>query len=239
MFPLPSLSLSFFLFFFPCPFFLSFSSPPPPPFFSLPLLWFIRPSSLVLSFVTVFDCIAFLYMLFPLTEWAVSSFMHYPSMFLGILSARCSSIWLVKMSFPVRYCYCLIYKVLFFPFLFLCLFFFFLGMDSIVSCIKTKSVADLILPRECSLSLKLSLSFSLIVIYILWLLIFFSTSNISARFLHLLLYFEMASLAISMIWFTFLSRHPLLLTRQKGLPFHLIPSASHSWLKYIVWCFSI
>ena len=58
--------------------------------------------------------------------------------------------WLVKMSFPVCYCYCHIYKV-----------WCFWGMDSIVSHIKTKSVADLILPRECSLGLKLALSLSL------------------------------------------------------------------------------
>ena len=86
------------------------------PFFSFffPFLWFIRPSSLVLSFVTVFNCIAFLSMLFSLTEWTVFLFMHYPSMFLGILSGRCSSVWLVNISFPVRHCYCLTYKVLLF-----------------------------------------------------------------------------------------------------------------------------
>ena len=78
------------------------------PFFSV----VHQPSSLVLSFVTVFNCITFLYMLFSLTEWTVSLFMHHPSMFLGILSTRCSSVWLVKMSFPVRYCCCFIYEVL-------------------------------------------------------------------------------------------------------------------------------
>ena len=68
-------------------------------FFFFPFLWFIRPSSLVLSFMSVFNCNAFLYMLFSLTEWTVSLFMHYPSMFLGILSARCSSVWLLKKIF--------------------------------------------------------------------------------------------------------------------------------------------
>ena len=70
---------------------LSLSLPPPPPPPPRPP-WFIRPSSLVHSFMSVFNCIAFLYMLFSLTEWTVSLFMHYPSIFLGILSARCSSV---------------------------------------------------------------------------------------------------------------------------------------------------
>ena len=65
--------------------------------------------------------------------------MHCPSMFLGILSARYVPVLLVKMSFPVRYCCCLIYEVLF------------LLRDGQL-CIRTKSVADLILPRGCSLS---------------------------------------------------------------------------------------
>ena len=77
------ISLSLFFFFVFC--FFSF-------LFFFPFLWFIRPSSLVLSFMSVFNCNAFLYMLFSLTEWTVSLFMHYPSMFLGILSARCSSV---------------------------------------------------------------------------------------------------------------------------------------------------
>ena len=81
------------------------------------LLWFIKPSSLALSFVTVFNCITFLCMLFSLTELNVS-LLPYPSMFLGIFSARCSPrcspVWLVKMSFPVSYCYYFIYKVLLF-----------------------------------------------------------------------------------------------------------------------------
>ena len=107
MFPLLSLiffSLYFFFFFFFFFLFLSF-------------LWFIKPSSFVLSFVTVFNCITFLYMLFSLTELNVS-LLPYPSMFLGILSARCSPrcspVWLVKISFPVSYCYYFIYKVLLF-----------------------------------------------------------------------------------------------------------------------------
>ena len=67
--------------------FLSLSLPPyPPPFFSFSFfLWFIRPSSLVLSFVTELYCVSVHFFLFSSgTEWTVSLFMHYPSIFLGI-----------------------------------------------------------------------------------------------------------------------------------------------------------
>ena len=116
---------------------------------------------------------------------------------------------LVDMSFPVCYC---CYEVMLLLLL----------LRVSIPCIRTTSVADLILPKECILSFKrkvilslslslsvylsvsvfLSLSLSVIVIYILRLLIFSSTSNINTRFLHLLYsYFEMANLSISMIYF--------------------------------------
>ena len=62
-------------------------------------------------------------------------------------------------------------------------------MGSIITCIRTKSAADLMLPKECFLSLKqslsLSLAFSVIEIHILWPLVFSPALNISVRFLHL------------------------------------------------------
>ena len=133
---------------------LSPPPPPPPPLFSFS---FCASSGLlhwVFSFVTEFDCIVFLYMLFSGTEWGIKPqvtylltgtewgikhqvsylltgtewgikhqvymlltylltgtewtvllFMHYPSIFLCILSAGCSPVILVEMSFAVCYYY--------------------------------------------------------------------------------------------------------------------------------------
>ena len=94
-------------------------------------------------------------------------------------STRCSLVLLGEMSFPVCYCYCI------FSITSCCCW----GMGSIITCIRTKSAADLILPKESLLSLKqrlsLSCPFSVIEIHILWPLVFSPALNISARFSHL------------------------------------------------------